>query len=335
MDTQDISIIIPAYNAEKTISDCITAVFNLQHNGNIEVLVVNDGSSDRTGEIASSFPNIKVINVPNGGAARATNIGINNTRYDIVVSLDADTILEPDWLKQILPQFSDSAVAVVGGYAYTGNKSLIGRVMGYDVELRMDAIDGETDHLYTMNTAYRREVFSNIGFFNENLRSAYDSDISRRIKAAGYRIRLSREAKCTHFWRDDFKGYMKQQYNYAYYWLYLARKFGYSHNQVTSICMVLNVPLTLFLLLASIMLGWLVSPYSLLILLSLLIIHLPVAIRLVVWKKQASLLAVALFFTLRNFAWIWAVFVWGSRSIYRFVLGLQVIKTKLTSMTGQ
>ena len=63
-----VSIIIPAYNAEQTMAECLHAVTNLRWSGDLEVIVVNDGSSDRTADIALAFPRVKVINIPNGGA---------------------------------------------------------------------------------------------------------------------------------------------------------------------------------------------------------------------------------------------------------------------------
>ena len=105
-----VSIIIPAYNAEQTMAECLHAVTNLRWSGDLEVIVVNNGSSDRTADIALAFPRVKVINIPNGEAPRATNIGIQATQNDIVVSLDADAILEKDWLKKIMPSFDEQCV---------------------------------------------------------------------------------------------------------------------------------------------------------------------------------------------------------------------------------
>jgi glycosyltransferase involved in cell wall biosynthesis len=96
-----VSIIIPAYNAEKTITECLAAIQNLDWDGEIEVILVNDGSTDNTAEIASSFPEVQVINIfPNGGVHRATNIGIEAAHYGVVVSVDSDAILETDWLRR-------------------------------------------------------------------------------------------------------------------------------------------------------------------------------------------------------------------------------------------
>ncbi len=307
-----VSIIIPAYNTERTIGECLSAATNLAWPGDLEVIVVNDGSSDKTGEIASRFSGVRVINVPNGGAPRATNIGIQAAHHDIVVSLDADAILEKDWLKKIIPSFDDPSVAAVAGYALTGNKSLVGKLMGYDVELRLDKTPNYTDHLYTMNTAYRRQTVLEIGMFDETLRCAEDADISRRLIARGYRLILNKEAKCTHYWRDDLKGYLKQQYNYAYYRLDITRKFKKSHDQMANIGMILSVPFTAVVLLAT-TLGSITSPLAPLLLILLPLVHLPETVRLLFRKREAGILALPFLFTLRNFAWTWAAVVWVLR----------------------
>jgi len=304
-----VSIIIPAYNAEQTIAECLYAAINLRWSGDLEVIVINDGSSDKTAEIASSFPRVRLINVPNGGAPRATNIGIRAARHDILVSLDADAILEKDWLNRIIPTFDEPDVAAVGGYALTGNKSLVGKLMGYDVELRLDRTPNYTDHLYTMNTAYRRQILLEIGMFDEGLKIAYDVDISRRLIARGYRLVLRKDAKCTHYWRDDVKGYLKQQYNYAYYRLEITRKFKRSYDQVAGIDMILQVPLTAAVLLAA-TLGSLASPFMPLLLIILPLVHLPETTKLLFGRREACVLALPFLFILRNFVWTWAAIVW-------------------------
>lgn len=316
-----VSIIIPAYNAEKTIGECLSGAINQKWPGDFEVIVVNDGSKDKTAAIASSFPDVQVINVPNGGASRATNIGIQEAHYDIVVSLDADAVLAEDWLEKIMPTFDDRSVAAVGGYALTGNKSVVGKLMGYDVELRLDRISFYTDHLYTMNTAYRRQVLVDVGVFNEEMKIAYDVDISRRLKAAGYNLVLKKDAKCTHYWRDDFKGYLKQQYNYAYYRLEITRKFKRSHDRVAGLGMILHVPLTAIVLLAAIF-GSLVTPLAPLSLMALPLVHLPETINLLMKRREATILALPFVFTLRNLTWTWASVIWTVRQ------GLKKLKGK-------
>jgi len=239
-----------------------------------------------------------------------------------VLSIDADATLRLDWLKHILPHFDDPTVAAVGGYALTGNKSLIGRLMGYDVELRLDGIDQDTDHLYTMNTAYRRPVLLEIGMFDEDLQIAYDVDISRRLVAKGYRLVLSKDAKCTHYWRDDLNGYLKQQYNYAYYRLEITQKFKRSSDRVASIGMIFHVPLTAVVLIV-VILGSIASPWAPLLLITLPIVHIPETLRLLLSRREFRILALPFLFTLRNLVWTWAAGIWVLRQ------GLRKLKGKV------
>ncbi|MEA3253755.1 MAG: glycosyltransferase [Chloroflexota bacterium] len=315
-----ISVIIPAYNAGHTLRECLQAATTLGWCGGLEIIVVNDGSSDNTSEIASSFPGVKVIDVPHGGAARATNIGIKAANHNIVVLLDADAVLEKDWLEKIISSFDDSTVAAVGGYVLTANKSIIGKIVGYDVESRLDRVPMDTDHLSTMNTACRREALLEVGLANEGLMAGYDVDLSRKLRAAGYRLLLRKNVTCRHYWKDDLRGYLWQQHNYAYHRMELARRFGRPHDQVTGLGMILQVPLTVALLLGA-CLGSLVSPLAPLLLLLLPLIHLPKTFSLLIGRKDACVLLLPLLFTIRNLCWVWAAVGWGIREGLKGLLG--------------
>lgn len=313
--TEDgVSIVVPAYNAAKTIGDCLNAARNLDHTGNLEIIVVNDGSRDRTAEIAAAVDGVRVIDTPRGGVARARNTGTRAAQYEIIVQLDSDAILQPDWLRQIMPLFDDPKLGAAAGYAVTGNKSLVGKLMGYDVELRLDRIEDYTNHLYTMNTAYRRHALFEVGLFSDSLRAAEDVDISRRLVEAGYKLMLNKQAKCTHYWRDDLKGYLKQQYSYAYYRPEIGRRFKKSHDRVAGIGMIVHVPLTALIVVAAVA-GSLVSPFALLLLLSLPLMHLPETIKLLARRKEKVILALPFLFTLRNLSWTWAGSVWSLRQV--------------------
>ncbi len=309
-----VSIVIPAYNAEHTLHECLQAATDLEWTGDLEVIMVNDGSTDKTAEIASSFPGVEVVNMPHGGAARATNIGIKKAQHDMIVLLDADAVLEKNWLEKIMPSFDNPAVAAVWGYVVTANRSIIGKLMGYDVESRLDKVPMDTDHLSTTNTACRREALFEIGLLNEELKAGYDVDLSRRLKSAGYCFILRKDVKCRHYWKDDLKGYLRQQYNYAYYRMELARRLGKPSDQVTGLGMILQTPLTITLLLAA-CLGSLASPRILLLLLLLPFVHLPKTFRLLISKRDACVLLLPLLFTIRNLCWVWAAMSWGIRYV--------------------
>ena len=120
---------------------------------------------------------------------------------------------------------------------------------------------------------------------------------------------LAKDAKCTHYWRDDLKSYLKQQYGYAYYRLNITRKFGKPYDKVTGIGMILQVPITVGIVVGASLTG-LTSPLLLLLLLLLPLIHVPEMTKLMVRKKEACILVLPLLFTLRNFVWVWAAVVW-------------------------
>ena len=309
-----VSIVIPAYNAERTLRECLESATALKWHGELEVIVVNDGSTDNTSEVASSFFVVKVIDVPHGGAARATNIGIKAAHRNMVVLLEADVMLEKDWLEKILPSFDDPSVAAVGGYAVTANKSIIGRIAGYDVESRLNRVSMDADHLPNTNIACHREALLEVGLLNEELKAGYDDDLSRRLKAAGYRLILRKDVICRHYWKDSLKDYLRQQYNYAYYRTELAWRFRKPHDQVTSLWMILQVPLTIVVFLAA-CLGSIASPLTLLLLLLLPFIHLPQTFSLLRRRKDACVLLLPLLFAVRNLCWVWAAIVWGIRHV--------------------
>ena len=310
-----VSIIIPAYNAEKTIAQCLTSVQNLDWDGELEIILVNDGSTDRTAEIAGTFSGVKVISVPNGGAPRATNIGIQTARYDVVASVDADIILERDWLKKTIPWFEDPTVAGVTGYVQGAGRKLIGRITGYHTELRHSRRSQYVDAMGSANTAYRRQAITQVGMFDEQMKIGYDTDISQKLRSAGYLLVFNKEAKCRHYWREDLKGYLKQQCGYAYYHLELARKSGRTHNRVSTFGMVLQVPLTAVIILATILVSIVVSPFALIALVLLPAMHLPDTIAILTRKRDWGILALPWLFTLRNLAWIYGAIVWGIKRV--------------------
>jgi len=317
-----VSIIIPAYNAEKTIAECLRAVQNLDWDGDREVILVNDGSEDNTAQIASAFPQVRVINTPNGGAPRATNVGIKAARYDVVVSVDSDAMLEKEWLRKIMPWFKDTSVAAVGGHAVTGNKHLLGRIAGYYSEMQRARCSTYIDILGTVSTAYRRQALIQIGMFDEQMKIAYDVDISRRLKAAGYQLVLEKSATCKHFWRDDLKSYCRQQYGFAYYRLELTRKFKRAHDQISGLGMILQVPFTALVILAAVS-GSFLTPLVLLVLVLLPLVHMGESAAILSKKKDlAAALALPFLFTLRNFAWMYAATIWGLRRVFSQIFAL-------------
>ncbi|MGE6733389.1 glycosyltransferase, partial [Streptomyces sp. NPDC059900] len=142
--TRPVSVIVPAYNEKECIAGTLNSLAASTHP--IEIIVVDDGSTDGTAGIAESLglPNVRVVRQENAGKPAALNNGVRHARYDIVVMMDGDTVFEPDAVHQLVQPFADPGVGAVAGNAKVGNRrTMIGAwqhieyVMGFNLDRRM------------------------------------------------------------------------------------------------------------------------------------------------------------------------------------------------------
>lgn len=108
---------LPVYNEAATITDCLTAL-SLQTIAPLEILVVDNNSTDATVELAQMFPNVRVIRESRQGVVYARGAGFNEARGELIARLDADTIVPLDWLETIQRVFATSNVAAFSGSVY-------------------------------------------------------------------------------------------------------------------------------------------------------------------------------------------------------------------------
>lgn len=324
-----VSIVIPMYNAERHIKDVLEAIFTQNYSGPIEVIVVNDGSKDKSLEIVKDFQkrgDLKIIDQPNQGAVAATNNGFKAAKYDIICSVDSDVVLHKDWLGKIMQEFDDPVVGAVQGYYKTPkNVSFWSKMMGYDVEARYDSIPSKyVTQVCTGDTAYRKSAIEKTGFFDPAFKYGYDNDMSYRLQKAGYKLVFRQDAICDHYWKADLKNYIKQQYHSAYGRMQLIQKHKerVSGDSVSGLRMIVQVPLTLlfFTLLIS---GFIMSMFHIsgryLLLASLGVLSIilidRIAFAMGIFKKQKDAAALFLPFVhlLRNTVWCWAFLRWGMK----------------------
>ena len=115
VNTPLISVIIPAYNAERTIADCLSSIIAQKECPSYEVLVIDNASTDRTALIASDFP-ITLLHEPRKGASNARTCGIRNARGSVIAFTDSDCIADSFWLKELYLSFcSDPNITIAGG----------------------------------------------------------------------------------------------------------------------------------------------------------------------------------------------------------------------------
>lgn len=129
-----LSLIIPAYNEENHLKQCLDAVA-AQTVMPDEVLIINNNSTDGTVEIAKKYPFVRIVDEPKQGIVNARNAGFNAAKSDIIGRVDADNIVVKDWVEHVLQLFSDTSIAAVTGPMYF-----------YDMPLQEDNIFAE--HLF-------------------------------------------------------------------------------------------------------------------------------------------------------------------------------------------
>ncbi|HYN06459.1 MAG TPA: glycosyltransferase [Vicinamibacterales bacterium] len=325
-----VSFVVPVRNGERWIRDVIEGIA-LQRDGRpMEIIVVDDGSEDRTTAILRELavPDLRVIAGYGRGAAAAVNTGIRAARFPIICQVDQDVLLRAGWLEPLVSALDDPTVAAAQGcYVSDRTADLSARVMGFDLEQRYDALqNGRTTHVCTGNSVYRAEAFQRAGLFDEQLGYGYDNDMSYRLQQAGYRLVFRREAQSTHRWREGLWGYCVQQYGFGYGRLDLVARYPrrLTGDSVSPLQMMLHpvvMTIALLALAAAAVLAAASGParYVLLLaagLLCVLFVERAIAgARAARRFRSTTPLLFPLFHLARDAAWVAAIATWTARRI--------------------
>lgn len=214
-----VSIIVPAYNEEKNIEDTIKSLLNLDYpKDKLEIIVVDDGSKDRTYEIAKKYESdvLRVYRKENGGKASALNYGIRRASGEFIVTLDADSIVPRDALKKMLEYFDEEDVMIVIPAIQIIKVSNFWEHLqrieySYSNFLRL--IFDKLNSIYVAPgpfSVFRREFFEKVGYFDEK-NITEDMEIAMRCQAYGYKIRYCPEVLIKTKAPDSFKSLLKQR----------------------------------------------------------------------------------------------------------------------------
>ncbi len=213
-----VSVIVCAYNAECTMDSCLASLKQLNY-PNYEVIVVNDGSSDRTLEITQRYDYVLLISQENKGLSVARNVGLAAATGEIVAYTDSDCVADPDWLTYLVEKFLSSGFSAVGGPNLPPPEdslvpSCVAVSPGGPTHVLLS--DEVAEHIAGCNMAFRREVLQGIGGFDPLYRAAGDDvDICWRLQDLGYTIGFSPAAVVWHFRRNTVAAYLKQQRGYG------------------------------------------------------------------------------------------------------------------------
>ncbi|MGV4986170.1 bifunctional polysaccharide deacetylase/glycosyltransferase family 2 protein [Streptomyces sp. NRAIS4] len=220
--TAPVSVLVPAYNEAKCIENTVRSLMRSEHP--IEVLVIDDGSSDGTAGIveALDLPGVRVIRQANAGKPAALNRGIAEAAHDLIVMMDGDTVFEPSTVRELVQPFADPRVGAVAGNAKVGNKNrLIGAwqhieyVMGFNLDRRM------YDILRCMPTipgavgAFRRSALRRVGGMSDDT-LAEDTDITMALHRDGWRVVYAERARAWTEAPESVQQLWSQRYRWSY-----------------------------------------------------------------------------------------------------------------------
>jgi cellulose synthase/poly-beta-1,6-N-acetylglucosamine synthase-like glycosyltransferase/peptidoglycan/xylan/chitin deacetylase (PgdA/CDA1 family)/spore germination protein YaaH len=220
-----VSVLIPAYNEDKVIEASVRRVLGGE-GPRVEVIVIDDGSSDRTASVvAEAFgmdPRVTLLSLANGGKARALNEGLKLAKGEVVIALDADTQFEPDTIARLTRWFADPAIGAVAGNAKIGNRvNLVTRwqaleyVTAQNMERRALAALGAVTVVPGAVGAWRRAALDEVGGYPHDT-LAEDQDLTIAIRRAGWDVACDADAIAWTEAPDSFRSLFRQRYRWAF-----------------------------------------------------------------------------------------------------------------------
>jgi glycosyltransferase involved in cell wall biosynthesis len=221
------TIVIPAYNARATIGEAVSRSLSQGQKGlDVDVIVVDDGSTDGTAEAAGSA-GATVIRQANAGPASARNRGWQAATGEVICFTDSDCIPATDWLANLLQGFSDWRVgAAAGSYDIANSDSWLARWVHREILERHERMPILVRAFGTYNVAIPRYVLEATGGFDPSYRraSGEDNDLSYRILKGGWHIAFRVEARVAHHHPERLWRYLKAQFCHGFWRAKLYRE---------------------------------------------------------------------------------------------------------------
>jgi GT2 family glycosyltransferase len=224
---QSLTVIVPVRNGERTLADCLSSLLRTDFPAERrEILVVDNGSSDRSARIAADFP-VRITSEPRPGLSHARNRGIEEAGGELLAFTDCDCVVTRSWLRELLAGFAESdAAATVGRTLAFPPRTATERYVA-----RRRSSVGEWSERHPLpyftfsNAVVRQDVFDRIGLFDPRFRGgSEDIDLGWRFFAAGYERSIRPKAIVFHQHRTSAAGLFRQHVGYGRGQVRLMRK---------------------------------------------------------------------------------------------------------------
>ncbi len=213
-----VSVVVACYNGERTLNACLASLGRLNY-PDYEVILVDDGSTDDTRNIAGQFQNVRLIRQEHLGLSVARNAGIAAATGEIVAFTDADCRADADWLYYLVGDLLKSDFAGIGGHNFLPPEdSLVATAVmvspGGPSHVMLS--DREAEHIPGCNMAFYRWALEEIGGFDRLFQTAGDDvDICWRLQHRGHQIGFSPGGFVWHYRRSTVRSYLRQQSGYG------------------------------------------------------------------------------------------------------------------------
>lgn len=220
-----VTVIVPVRNGEPTIEPLLESLQRLDYDRkNVEVIVVDGNSTDKTRDIVKKYP-VKLVVEKNKGLNAARNTGIKNSNGEIIAFTDCDCVVPSNWITKIVENFKDSQVSCVGGSAkgvcidfiseYADN-SIVPLMPSFKKRKELNMVKPFLRHPAGCNMAFRRKVAEEVGCFDESIQYGFDEvEFTERVCRAGYKMVLDPNVFVWHRHRSTLKEFLKQNFEYG------------------------------------------------------------------------------------------------------------------------
>ena len=226
------SVVVCSFNGEATIRDTLDGLASIDY-PDYEVIVIDDGSTDRTAEIAAEYE-VRLISTENRGLSNARNTGWQHASGEVIAYIDDDAYPDQHWLKYLAYTYLTTNFVAVGGQspAPAGDGFIadcVANAPGRPVHVLVSDVDAE--HIPGCNMSFKRSALEELGGFDSVFRTAGDDvDMCWRVLERGWRVGYQAAAINWHHCRDSIKVYMKQQKGYGKAEALLERKWPEKYN---------------------------------------------------------------------------------------------------------
>ncbi len=217
-DLPKVSVVVCSYNGSNTLRDCLDSLMRLDYL-EYEVVLVDDGSTDATSQIAKEFPQVVYQHQENRGLSEARNVGASLCTGEIIAYTDDDCVVDIHWLRYLVQAMQDQQVVAIGGPNLPPpTDSWVAKCVaaspGGPSHVMLDDLNAE--HVPGCNLALVRTELLNLGGFDSQFRQAGDDiDICWRLLDAGKKIGFAPGAMVWHKRRSSVSAYIKQQQGYG------------------------------------------------------------------------------------------------------------------------